>query len=243
MTPQGDGRFPTTQWTLIARFKSADESVAAKALDEICAQYHYPLYCYLRRRDCDHHDAQDVLHDFLARLLEHRALERVDEAGGRLRGYLSTALGRHLISWHRSAARRAASGHGITVSLDFQAVENRYHHEHFTDGDTPDRIFERKWAIELLRQVIAKLAARYEAKGRTPLFAALRPALERGGSLRGEDTPALAAQLGLTPTALRVAMSRLLDEFAGVIQAEVRLTVERPEDVPDELAYLMSLFR
>ena len=243
MIPQGDGSFPTTQWTLIARIKSADEAVASRALDEICTQYHYPLYCYLRRRDCDHHDAQDVLHDFLARLLEHRALERVDEASGRLRGYLSTALGRHLIGWRCSAARRADAGHVTTVSLDFHAIEDRYHHDHFTDGDTPDRIFERKWAIELLRQVIAKLAARYEAKGRSPLFAALRPALERGGSLRGEDTPALAAQLGLTPTALRVAMTRLLDEFAEVIQAEVRLTVEHTEEVRDELAYLMGLFR
>jgi RNA polymerase sigma factor (sigma-70 family) len=243
MTPAGDGQFPTTKWTLIARLKSGDEAEAARALDEICAQYHYPLYCYLRRRNCGHHDAQDVLHDFLARLLQHRALERADEELGRLRGYLATALGRHLQRWRESAARQPDSAQKAGGMLDFQAIEERYQHERFADSDSPDRIFERQWAIELLHRAIAKLADRYEKKGKTSLFTALRPVLERGGSLRGEDSPALAAQLGLSPTALRVALSRSLDELAELIQAEVRLTVEDPKEVPDELAYLMRLFR
>lgn len=92
MPSPAPGHFPTTQWTLVARIKSADPTVAARALDELCAQYHYPLYCYLRRRGCGHHDSQDVLHDFLARLLRQRALERMEEARGRLRGYLSLSL-------------------------------------------------------------------------------------------------------------------------------------------------------
>ncbi len=241
MSPRADGKFPTTHWTLIARIKSADEAVAARALDELCAQYHYPLYCYLRRRGCEHHDAQDVLHDFFAKLLRLRALERMEESRGRLRGYLAAALGRGLHDWRQSEARREqpAGAHG----LDFEAIEDRYQRERFKDSDTPDRVFERKWALELLRQVIDKLAVRYEQRGRSPLFAALRPVLEGGGSLRGGDTRTLATGLGMSDEALRGALSRLLGEFREEMQAEVRLTVEDAAEVPDELTYLQGLFR
>ena len=243
MTPQGDGRFPSTHWTLIARIKSTDESEVAKALDEICTQYHYPLYCYLRRRGCNHHDAQDVLHDFLARLLRHRALERVDEDRGRLRGYLSLAINRHLLTWKQSAAQRTQQASECPLSLDFKAIEDRYHREKFSAADTPDLIFERKWATEMLQHVITKLGDLYHKKGRAELFTTLRPVLESGGSLRGDDSTALAARAGLSEPALRTALSRLLREFRDILRAEVRLTLENAEEIPDELAYLMGLFQ
>jgi RNA polymerase sigma-70 factor (ECF subfamily) len=243
MIPQGDGRFPSTHWTLIAQIKSGDEAVVIKALDEICTQYHYPLYCYLRRRGCNHHDAQDVLHDFLARLLRHRALERVAEDRGRLRGYLSMAINRHLLTWQQSAARRSERASEGPLSLDFKAIEDRYHRENFSASDTPDLIFERKWATEMLHHVIAKLGDLYHKKGRAELFATLRPVLESGGSLRGHDSTALAARAGLSEAALRTALSRLLREFRETLRAEVSLTVENAEEIPDELAYLMGLFQ
>lgn len=243
MTQPDHGHFPTTQWTLVARIKSADPAVAAHALDELCAQYHYPLYCYLRRRGCGHHDSEDVLHDFLARLLRQRALERMEEARGRLRGYLSLSLGRHLHQWRLSEARREQPFSEVDSTLDFAAIEQRYRHERFTDADTPDRVFERKWALEIIRQVLGKLGERYGQRGRGPLFGALRPVLEGGGSLRGEDTRAMAISLGLTDEALRAALSRLLREFREEMRAEVRLTVEHPEDVPAELTYLLGLFQ
>lgn len=243
MTSQDNGRFPSTHWTLVARIKSTDETIAAKALDEICTQYHYPLYCYLRRRGCDHHDAEDVLHDFLARLLRHRALERVEEERGRLRGYLSTAISRHLLTWQQSAARRTEQATEGALSLDFKAIEDRYHRENFTDADTPDLIFERKWATEMLHHVIEKLGETYQRKGKAPLFSVLRPVLESGGSLRGNDSAALAARAGLKEPALRTALSRLMREFRDTLREEVRLTVESADAVSDEISHLMGLFQ
>jgi RNA polymerase sigma-70 factor (ECF subfamily) len=243
MTPENDGSFPATHWTLVARIKSADEAVAGKALEELCAQYHYPLYCYLRRRGCDHHDAQDVLHDFLLLVFRRRSFDRLEEANGRLRGWLATSLGRHLNEWRQREGRREQTTGEFDRVLDFEAIEHRYLAEHFSDTDTPDRVFERNWAIELLRHVIDTLGARYEARGRGALFVALRPVLEAGGTLRGADSPALAASLGMRDDALRAALARLLREFREAVQSEVRLTVESQEDVPDELAYLMGLFQ
>jgi RNA polymerase sigma-70 factor (ECF subfamily) len=244
MSPaRGDGHFPETRWTLIARLKSGDEAVARRALDELCAQYHYPLYCYLRRRGCAHHDAEDVLRDFLAGLLRLRTLERMEEERGRLRGFLALSLGRHLHQWRLSEARRERPASDFDGLPDFDLIENRYQRERFTDADTPDRVFERKWAMELLGQAMETLASRYEGKGKAALFAALRPVLERGGSFRDSDSTALAAQLGMSENALRVALARLLGEFREEMQAGVRLTVEHAEEVPAELAYLLGLFQ
>ena len=239
---QGDGQFPPTRWARIESIKSGDEAVAAKALDEICADYYYPLYCYLRRRGCTHHDAQDVLHDFLAGLLRQHALERVEEKRGRLRGYLSTSLGRHLQHWRESEARRGrpVPDRGPTPGSD--PIEDRYRLEQFADADTPERIFERKWTVELLELTMHALAQRHEQRGKAEFFEALRPVLHDGGTLRDEDAPALAARLGLSAMALRAALSRLRREYREELRAAVRLTVERDDEVPAELDYLFSLF-
>jgi RNA polymerase sigma-70 factor (ECF subfamily) len=242
-SPQGDGSFPTTHWTLIGRIQSGDDTVATRALEEMIAQYHYPLYCYLRRRGCEHHDAQDVLHDFLARFLRRGAIGRLEESRGRLRGYLATSLGRHLQDWREREARREQPAAEFDEKLDFEAIEARYQHERFTESDTPDRVFERKWALELLRHATEKVGATYTRKGKAALFAALRPVLEGGGSLRGENTPALAAQLGMSEEALRTALTRLLREFREVMHAEVRVTVESAGEVSEELKHLMGLFQ
>jgi RNA polymerase sigma-70 factor (ECF subfamily) len=197
----------------------------------------------LRRRGCEHHDAQDVLHDFLALLLRRRSFDRLEEAKGRLRGWLSTALGRHLSEWREREDRRVQPAKEFGGHLDFDAVEQRYQGESFSDTDTPDRIFEREWALELLRHVLDRLGTRYEGRGRGALFAVLRPVLESGGTLRGSGSAETAASLGMSDEALRAALARLLREFREAIHGEVRLTVENPADVSDELAHLMGLFQ
>lgn len=232
----GDGHFPKTRWTLIGRLKSPDAAEARRA------QYHYPLYCYIRRRGLDHHDAEDALHDFLAKLLRHDTFAEADAAKGHLRSFLSTALQRFLINWQRGQSQRARE-----ISVDAHPpgtdAEERYRHESFTERDTPDRVFDRKWGHELLRRVLSVLGDSYAARGKTALFAALRPALIGGGSLRGEDTPQLAAGLGLSEGALRVAHSRLLIDFRETLVSEVLVTVGSTDAVDAEITHLLQVFR
>lgn len=242
MTPSAnEGQFPTTHWTLIQRLKSDDAATAHRALEDLCAQYHYPLYCYIRRRGLRHHDAQDALHDFLAKLLRHGSFEAADQKRGDLRAFLSTALHRFLINWHEGHARQRRE-----VSIDaaqFAEVnEDRFTREKFTEQDTPDRVFERKWAQELLRRVFKQLGEEYAAKGKADLFKTLKPVILRGGSLRGEDPAALAASLGMEEGALRTALSRLLRHYRHGLENEVRQTVSGESEVADELAYLRQLF-
>jgi RNA polymerase sigma-70 factor (ECF subfamily) len=241
MQQDGGGKFPTTQWTLIARLKSDDAAVQHRALDDLCTQYHYPLYCCIRHRGLAHHDAQDALHDFLASLLRRGTFAKAERTEGHLRTFLSHALRQFLINWHRDRPHRACE-----ISTDAEAslaeTDARYMKERFRDDDTPERVFERKWAQELLHRVLQRLGEDCAARKKGALFAKLGPVLRRGGSLRGEDATALAADLGMTESALRMAHSRLLTEYAEKLRDEVRQTVTEESEVPEELAHLRTIF-
>lgn len=242
MPDRGDGHFPTTHWTLIARLKSSDETRVRGALEDICSQYHYPLYCYIRRRGLSHHDAEDALHDFLARLLRREAFESADPARGRLRGYLSCALQRFLINRHREGQARREDLH---VSLDEVSLDDageRYLREQLIESETPEVQFDRQWARELMNRVLGQLRERYAARGRLELFRALRPALLSGGSLRGGEVEELSRKLELSPGTVRVAHNRLLGRFRTLLEKEVVQTVDHPDDVKAELEDLMSFF-
>jgi RNA polymerase sigma-70 factor (ECF subfamily) len=240
--PSGEGRFPTTHWTLIARLKSPDATVARRALDELCAQYHYPLYCYIRRRGLAHHDAQDALHDFLAKLLRLDTFAEADAAKGHLRSFLATALQRFLMNWHR-ARRPRDREFSIDAVPPGADPEARYRHESFTDADTPDRVFDRKWAHALMGRVLGRLGDAYAEKGKAALFATLHPVLLAGGSLRGEETSRMADGLGMTPGTLRVALARLLQDYRSILEEEVFTTVATRSEVDAEIASLQASVR
>ena len=239
-----DGRFPTTEWTLIARLKSVDGTTSARALDELCRQYHYPLYCLIRQRGLAHHDAEDALHDFLAKLLRLHAFDDLAAEKGRLRTFLGKSLDRFLISrYHREkkrSDREVSVDDGMRFTFD-PRLEQRYEKEITSTKLAPDVIFDQQWCAQLLRRVLIQLEADYEEEDKLPLFRALRPVLMTGGSLRGHDARSIAAGLGATEGALRTSLNRLLRSYRKLLVAEVSQTVEHSEDVDAEIAHLMSV--
>lgn len=240
--PGADGRFPTTDWTLISRLRSRDDGVSRRALEELCSQYSYPLYCYIRRRGMNHHDAEDALQDFSIALLRRRLFHDAYEEIGRLRGLLATALQRFLLNWKRGHSKETREI-SLEGECELAQAEDRFQRERLIDGETPELIFERKWASELLRHVRRKLRAQYAEAGNLNLYRALLPGLTAGGTLRGEDTPGIAAALGMSEGAVRTAMSRLLGHYRELLAAEVGHTVARAEDVNEEIDHLISVFR
>lgn len=234
--PPGNHRFPTTRWTLIGRLNDTDHAIARRALEDLCAQYRFPLYCYIRGRGLAHSDAEDALHDFLAKLLRNQSFQSLDREKGRLRSYLAVALRRFLIDWGKQHDRAAA-----LRQLPPAELEVRYLREAGTVD--PEVLFDRKWAHALIHRALDTLATSYLAKGKAPLFEALRPVLLAGGSLRGEDSARLAADLGLKDNTLRVTLHRLLGEFRHALEHEVLQTVAIPAEVPDEIRHLMKVLR
>jgi DNA-directed RNA polymerase specialized sigma24 family protein len=240
--PAPNGRMPTTAWTLVARLNCGNTEHARAALDELCRAYHYPLYCQIRRRGLDHHDAEDALHDFLAKLMRNDGFGVADRDKGRLRTFLGMALQRFLSNWKRDRH----SKHGREVSREALAAiaeaEGRFELDEAAHHESPDRLFDRQWAHELMNMVMQRLRSRYAANGRAGLFDALRPVLLSGGSLNGHDSDDLASKVGMRPGTLRTALYRLLEDYREALRREILQTVDDRSRAKAEYEELMAAF-
>jgi RNA polymerase sigma factor (sigma-70 family) len=237
-TDAGPSLFLTTHWSVVlaAQDKSSPESAAA--LEVLCRAYWYPLYAFVRQQGHSPDDAQDLTQEFFARLLAKEYLQAADREKGRFRTFLRVALRRFLANeWDR--ARRLKRGGGHTpLPLDTMAAEQRYQAER-DDALAPDRLYERRWAWTLLEQALARLRADYSAAGKAAEFDRLKETLTADrGSI---PYPDLAAALGLSEGAARVAVHRLRKRFREVFRATVAETVSTPEEVEDELRHLVAL--
>jgi RNA polymerase sigma-70 factor (ECF subfamily) len=232
--------FPETRWSLVARLNGEDKTAARVALEELCAQYRYPLYCLARRLGLSHFDAEDVLHDFLVKFLKNDSFARADAGRGRMRAFLGGSLRRMIYDWLRERCDEPLSLDSHPPD-DLEESQERYNSETFADHDTPERIFERQWAIELVRAALDRTREHYESRGRGQIFATLLPCLLSGKTLRGLDVPALASSAGVTEANLRTCYSRLIEEYGANFRREVLHTVESVNDVDEEVEYLMSV--
>ena len=233
---------PTTQWSLISKLQGTDETEARIALDQLCQGYHYPLYCQIRRRGLDHHDAEDVLHEFLAKLLRNESFGLASAEKGRLRTFLLTALQRFLINWQRGQVRRREREIS-RESLELIAkAGQRFDQDDFAHTESPDRLYDRQWMQELLKLVLGRIHTRYAARGKTALFVALQPVLLSGGSLKDHDCKMLCRDLEMRPGALRTAIYRLMSDYREAIRAEILQTVEAYDLGKQEFEELMAVF-
>ena len=225
--------FTTTHWSVVlaARNSSPD---ARDALNALCSAYWYPLYAFVRHQGYAPHDAQDLTQEFFARLLENSWLHSVDPARGRFRSWLLTALKRFLTNeWRKTQTLKR--GHGIPfVSMD--SAEDRYALEP-ADPVTAEHLFERRWALTLLDRVLEQLGTEMAQSGRTAQFNALKPLLTGHHSLSYTD---LAAQLGKSEGALKVAVHRMRDRYRDLIREEVARTVDSPAEVDAEIHALFE---
>jgi RNA polymerase sigma factor (sigma-70 family) len=241
-TPAAEARprsvFVTTHWSVVLKAGRQDTPQATGALEQLCRVYWYPLYAYVRRRGYSPPDAQDLTQEFFARLLERNWLARADHARGRFRTFLLTAMERFLANeWDKVRALKRGGGQKL-VPLQLDTGESQYTAEP-ADLRTPEQIFERRWALALLGEVMQRLEAEYRAQGKTDLFATLRPCLV--GDREILPYPRLSAQLGLPEGAVRVAVHRLRQRYRELLRAEIAHTVASPEEVDAEMRHLFNV--
>lgn len=231
--------FDTTRWSLVLRAGAGVGAGARAAREELCATYWYPLYAWLRRGGEDAHAAADLVQGFFTELLARGDLEGLEEQGGRFRAFLRVALRRHVTRVRESAQARKRGGDVEHAPLAFDAddAERRYAREP-AHGETPERLYERAFALELLASTLAGLRAEEVAAGRGERFARLEPFLS--GEPPAGGHAALAAELGTTTNALELAVTRLRRRWRAALTAAVARLVERPQDVEDEFALLLA---
>jgi RNA polymerase sigma-70 factor (ECF subfamily) len=229
--------FATTHWSVVLTAGRSDSTRARTALEQLCQTYWYPLYAYVRRRGYSSADAEDLTQGFLARLLELESLADVRREKGRFRSFLLASMN-HYLSDQRDRVLAKKRGAQQTISLDSHAAETRYGREP-ADTTTPERLFERQWALTLLQTVVQRLRREYEADGKGELFLQLRFAIT--GEKSAVPYADLAGRLGLSEESVRVSVHRLRKRYRQLLREEIAHTVVTEAEIADELQSLRRI--
>lgn len=234
-------QFPPTRWSVVLAARDGEDTDrSTAALDDLCRAYWFPLYVYVRRRGVSPEDAEDLTQGYFAALIERNYLAQADRERGRLRSFLLTTLKHYLADeWSKAGALKRGSGR-TPVSIDALDAEQRYALEP-VDEQSPDRLFEKRWALTLLDNVLEALRADYVRSGQGRVFDALKQFLAWNSA--GEAYREAAAELGLKENAARVAVFRMRRRYGDLLRAQVADTVASPEEVAAEVDYLFALLR
>jgi RNA polymerase sigma-70 factor (ECF subfamily) len=230
------GAFDTTQWTLVLR-AGTDQPDGREALSGLCRAYWLPLFVYVRRRGYSAHDAEDMTQSFFADLLARGAIRRADPARGRFRTFLLTSLTNfiHNARDHALAARRG----GNVERLSFDSAEAAGALASIEGDDlTPDRAFDRCWAVAVLDRALQRLRAEQQRADKAAWFERVRSFLQ--STAEPGDYDEIAKEFGLTKNAVAVAIHRLNARYRELIRAEIAQTVSGVDEVESELRDLLG---
>lgn len=232
------GAFLPTRWSVVIAAGRGRESEAKRALEELCKTYWYPLYAFVRRAGHGAHDAQDLTQEFFARLLSRNDLAAVDRARGKFRSFLLASLKHFLANeWDRVNAQKRGGGQTL-LSLDAATAEQRYALEP-ADTASADQLYDRRWALTMLEQSLARVREECAADGSLRLFEEIK------GTLMGDATPhaEIAERLGMSEGAVSVAIHRLRKRCREALRTLIAETVNTGAEVDEEMQHLLASLR
>jgi RNA polymerase sigma factor (sigma-70 family) len=234
----GGRSFQTTRWSLILAAADPQSSTAEAALASLCEMYWLPVYAFVRRTGASTEDARDLTQAFFTRVLEKGFFGQARQERGRFRSFLFAAV-RHFLANEREAERaRKRGGEQTRHSVEIESEGERLVQLELHENLTPEHVFERRWALLVLDHALARLAAKYVGPERQQTFTVLKTFL---GGQNLESHAAAAASLGVAEGSFRVTLHRFRKQFAACLRDVVSDTVERPEDVDEELQYLLRV--
>jgi RNA polymerase sigma factor (sigma-70 family) len=231
-------QFTTTHWSVVVAAGQSQLPQAADAQEKLCGVYWYPLYAYVRRQGNSPEDAEDLTQQFFSRLLEKDYLARADQERGKFRTFLVRSLNNFLINEWKRAGRLKRGGNLTFLSLDAEEAEGRYAGEP-RDQSTAADAYERLWAVALVEQVFSSLRSEYASADKAAVFERLKGFI--WGDAESRSYGEIGGPLNLSEGAVKVAVHRLRKRFREVVRAEVAHTVARPEEIDEELRYLISV--
>ena len=236
---ENSSRFHDTRWSLVLAAQADDTLLADDALEQLCKTYWYPLYMFVRRKGKTPEEAEDLTQAFFARVIEKRYLDVADQEKGKFRTFLLCAFKRFLANAHDHERALKRGGGQLLLSIDQVQAEKWYGLEP-SDGITPEKLYQRRWAMMLIEQTLASLEAEMRAADKLELFEALKRSL----TLSDAQTsyPELNERLGMSVSAIKVAVHRLRKRYRNQLRAQIAETVASPDEVDAEIAYLFSVF-
>jgi RNA polymerase sigma factor (sigma-70 family) len=234
-----DDIFATTRWTVVLAAGRRHTPQSDQALEELCRTYWFPLYAYTRRHGHSKEDAEDLTQAFFARFLAKNYLTGLSQELGRFRAFLLASLKHFLANEWDKSRRQKRGGLVPHLSLDWQTADAQFQVAG-TVEPSPDKAFDREWAIALLAKVIETLRAECEADGKLKLFEQLKLFLTAGkGALSHAEA---AKNTGMDEAAVRVTVHRLRKRYRQLLRAEISQTLSDPTQVDEEMRALFDAF-
>ena len=235
-----DKRFQTTQWSLVRAAADSANPESRDALATLCEAYWPPVYAYVRFRGNDAETSRDLTQGFFTQLLDKKRVKAADPERGRFRSFLLASVKNYLSHERARAATEKRGGDAVTLRLDFDGAESLLGRA-ATEQETPERLFEKRWAVSVLRRAMERLEQEMEGAGKGEQLRKLRPCLTG----EADDTPykKIADDLGINETAARVAVHRLRRRFGESLRAEVSQTLSDPTLLDEEMSFLLDALR
>lgn len=239
-TPRDRAEFPTTHWSAVLAAADSAAPGSHEALEELCRNYWRPVYAFVRRQGHSPDDALDLTQGFFLRFLERKQVKLADPDRGRLRSFLLISLKNFLANeWSRTQAEKRGGGRSF-ISLDEQReAETRFLAEPADPAAPPDQAFEKRWALTLLDQALSRLRVDSTATGGQEHFDALKVFV--WGDQTAVSQVETAAELGMTPNALGVAVHRLRRRFGELLREAIARTVASENEIDVELRHLIEV--
>ena len=233
------GDFVTTHWTAVLAASNGDTTQAGAALDELCRAYWYPLYLYVRRRGHNAEDARDSTQEFFRRLIERKQLASVERGRAKFRAFLLGVMNHFLAhEWERARAQKRGGGQPL-VYLDGAEAEERYKLEP-ADHWTPEKMFDRRWALTVLERANVRLKDDYAGAGKADAYEILKDFVS---TAEVDAYSEVAERLGVTPSVVKGMIHRLRQRYHDLVRFEIAQTVTTKADIDDEIRYLLTVLR
>ena len=236
--PSGDSGFNTTCWHVVTSSRDQDSAIRRESLEELSKTYWYPLFVYLRRKGHSQDQAADYVQGFFLELIDKDFLATVSPDKGRFRWFMMSAIGRFVSKQTDKQMAQKRGGAVATFSLDAEQAERRYRQEPL-GGWTPEKLFDRRWALEVLANALDRLKNEHEARGKLALYEELQSTLA-GEVLSAEACDEIGARLDMSPVAVKVAAHRLKEKYRKALVEVVSQTLTDQEHVDDELDKLFE---
>lgn len=231
--------FATTRWTVVLAAGRRHAPQADRALEELCRAYWFPLYAYVRRRGYAKADAEDLVQAFFERFLSKNYLQGLSAERGRFRAFLLASLKNFLANEWKKSQRLKRGGGDTVLSLDWESADTKFQVASTTEP-SPDKAFDREWAVTLLAQVIERLQAEFAAEGKARQFEQLKVFLTAGkGAVPHAD---VARSLSMDEGAVRVAVHRLRKRYRELLRDEIADTLADSAQVDEEMRALFGAF-
>jgi RNA polymerase sigma-70 factor (ECF subfamily) len=228
--------FATTHWTVVLTAGAGASETAGHALEQLCEAYWHPIYSYLLRRGYSAADAQDLTQEFFAQVIAKRHLRHADHSKGKFRSFLLASLHYFLAREWCRAHRQKRGGQYQFVSLDEPGNRDGGPLEPAA-GATPEKEFQRQWALTVLNQAMDALENECAAANKSALFCEVKHLL--AGERDGESYRAIGSRLGMSQSALRVTVHRLRQRYGQLLRSEIQQTVGSRDQVEEELNDLL----